>query len=135
MAIIDFDAREKSLTKQCMQYMWSASYYFPCCPKEAGINPLTSYFKSLKNGSVFAYNDNSPKLIIVEAVSINNNSKILVICEREGVICEREGFQPWLIAEIIFENGLFIHSSLGRYFEKDEADKEFYIRKNGFFEN
>ncbi|HHF7346532.1 TPA: hypothetical protein ACPSKB_002974 [Legionella feeleii] len=132
MAVINLsnlNGVEKALSKRCVQYMWSATYYFPRCPEEIGGNPLEAYFKNLKNGTVFAYNDDSPKLIIVEFIRIKNNSVILLLCEREGVMCESEGFKPWLIAEITFENGFFVHSNLGSYFEKDEADEEFCIKR------
>lgn len=95
----DFNGLEKALTKRCLQHKWSAGYYFPRCPEEIGTPPLKAYFNKLKKGAVFAYNDDSPKLLIVEFVRIKNNSTILVLCEREGVMCEREGFKPWLIAE------------------------------------
>ena len=52
------------------------------------------------------------------------------MCEREGVMCELEGFKPWIIIEITFENGQLRHSNLGSYFEKDEADKEFCIKRD-----
>lgn len=132
MAVIDlndFNRLEMASTKRCAQYGWGANYYFPCCPKEIGMIPLEAYFLNFKFGAVFAYNDNSPKLIIVEFVRIKNNSSILVKCEREGLTCEREGFEPWLIAGITFKNDLFIHSKLGSYFEKDDADKEFCIKQ------
>ncbi|STX43938.1 Uncharacterised protein [Legionella donaldsonii] len=132
MAVIDLsdsNTVEKSFTKRCVQYMWGATYYFPRCPDSIGINPLEAYFKNLKKRAIFAYNDDSPKLIIVEFVRIKNNSVILLLCEREGVMCESEGFKPWLIAEITFENNFFVHSNLGSYFEKDEADKEFCFKQ------
>lgn len=119
----DFHCMEMAFTKKCTQLGWAANYYFPCCPQEIEKNSLEAYFRNLKKGAVFAYNDDSPKLIILEFVIRKNNSSILVKCEREGLMCEREGFKPWFIAEITFRNELFVHSNLGSYFEKDEADK------------
>src|SRR5690606_12067926 len=115
-----------ALTKGCSQIRWGAKYYFPCCPKEKEIISLETYFQNLKIGSVFAYNDDSPKLIAVQFARIKNNSSILVMCEREISSSEKEGFQPWLITEITYNNALFIHAKVGSYFEKDDADKEFY---------
>ena len=126
---LDFNRMEMAFTKRCAQSGWAANYYFPYCPQEIEKNSLEAYFKNLKIGAVFAYNDDSPKLIILEFVRGKNNSSILVMCEREGLMCEREGFKPWIIAEIKFGNGLFIHSNLGSYFEKDDADKEFCIKQ------
>lgn len=108
-------------------FVWWADYYFPYCPKEIGTKPLEAYFKNLKVGIVFAYNDDSPELILLKFIKIKENSSILVMCERESLISEREGFQPWLIIEITFKNGFFDYSKLDSYFEKDDADKAFDI--------
>lgn len=118
---------EKSLTKRCVQYGWAAKYYFPCCPAEVAGNPIEAYFHNFKIGTVFAYNDDSPKLIIMDFVKIKNNASILVMCEREGITCEMEGFRPWLIAKITFENDSFVHYNQGSYFEKDEVDLIFIM--------
>ncbi len=125
----NFNQLEKSLTKLCMQCRWSAKYYFPCCPEQIGVIPLDNYFQNFKIGAVFAYNDDSPKLIIVKFIRAKDNLSILVFCEREGITCEREGFKPWLIAKITFEDGVFAHFNLGSYFEKDDADQEFCIEQ------
>lgn len=122
---------EQSFTKGCMQYGFGAKYYFPCCPKEIGALPLDNYLQSLKVGLIFAYPDDAPNLIAIKFEKIKNNSAILVMCEREGDWCEREGFFPWLICEITFENGFFIHYNHKDkpLFEKDVVDQEFCIRQ------
>lgn len=129
----DFNRLETSLTIGCIQCGLGAKYYFPCCPKEIGMNPMETYFQNFKVGAVFAYNDDSPKLMLLRFVRIMNNSSILVMCEREGIMCEREGFKPWSITEIKFENGFFVHFIQGSFFEKDEADKEFSIQNSSNF--
>lgn len=111
-----------ALTKLCAQHNWRVPTYFPCCPDETGTNPLTAYFQNLKIGAVFSYNDHYPKSTILEFVMIKDDSSILVLCEKEGM-------KPWSLAEITFENGLFVHSSLGSYFEKNGADKAFCIEQ------
>lgn len=121
---------EIALTKQCTQYRWGAPYYFPCCPTEIDINPLKYYCQNLRQGGMFAYNDDSPKLIIVDFKMAENHASILVMCEREGIMAEQEGYKPWLIAEITFENGLFIHSKVDSWFEKDDADKTFGLAQD-----
>lgn len=122
---------ERSLTKRCVQYGWAAKYYFPHCPEEIEINPIEAYFQNFKIGAVFAYNDDSPKLIVVEFARIKNSVSILVMCEREGITSEREGFKPWLIAKITSDSGSFIHSNLGSYFEKEDAEGSFHQEKMG----
>src|SRR5690348_13010518 len=92
---------------------WSELYCFPCRPKKTGTNALEIYFQNLKAGAVFAYNDSSPKLLVLEFLKLKNNTSILVMCEREGFTCEMEGFKPWVIVKITFEHGIFVHSKLG----------------------
>jgi hypothetical protein len=110
-------------------YIFETVYYFPCCPKKIQEQSLEAYYQNLNMGSVFAYNDDSPKLIIVAFVKIKINSAILVMCERESVNCEREAFKPWSITEISIRDNLIVHSKLGSYFEKDCADKSFYVKQ------
>lgn len=123
---------ESSLTHGCMQYGWSAKHYFPCSPKKTKENPFGDYYQNLKAGSTFAHHNDAPKLIIIEFVKIKNNSSILIMCEREGDWCERNHFFPWLICEITFENGFFIHFKVGEFFEKDEADQKFCTKQGRY---
>lgn len=111
-----------ALTKMCAQYKWRVPSYFPCCPEEIGTNPLEAYFLNLKVGTVFSYNDSYPKSTILEVTRINDNSSILVMCEKEGL-------KPWSIAEITFEGDFFVHTNLGSYFDKNGADKAFCIKQ------
>ena len=109
-----------SLTDMCAQCNWNVPSFFPCCPKKINENPLEEYFENMQIGSIFSYNDHYPESKILESIMINNNSSILVMCQREGI-------KPWTVAEIKFENSLFVHSNLGSYFDKNGADKLFCI--------
>ncbi|MFO3428824.1 HNH endonuclease signature motif containing protein [Legionella pneumophila serogroup 10] len=110
------------LTKTCAQYKWRVPSYFPCCPEQIGANPLEKYFQNLKVGAVFSYNDSYPASTIIEFIKTNDNSSILVMCEREGI-------KPYSIAKITFENELFIHSNLGSFFDIDGAKKTFCLEQ------
>lgn len=116
---------EFALTSNCMQHGWAAQYYFYCCPNEISENPIVDYSRLLKPGTIFAYHNDAPRLITMESAIINDSSSILVMSEREGDWCERDGFFPWLICEIRFENRFFIHYKVDEFFEKDEADHVF----------
>jgi len=124
-----FKSLDQSFTSRCMQYGWGAKHYFPCCPKEIRAVPLEDYFQCLKVGATFAYHDDALKLVINKFVRIRGHSSILIMCGREGDWCERDGFHPWLISEITFENEFFIHYKGTPFFEKDEADQEFGIKQ------
>lgn len=127
--MVAFKSLDQSFTSGCMQDGWGAKYYFPRCPKEIIASSLDNYLQNLKVGSIFAYQDDAPKLIINKFVTIQEHLSILILCEREGDWCERYGFHPWLICEITFESGFFIHYKVAEFFEKDEADQEFCIKQ------
>jgi HNH endonuclease len=107
-----------ALTPWCAQYMWGADVYFPCCPEPFGADPLEDYYRNLKLGSIFAYNDGNsfPQLTVFRSIIVKNKSSILVMCERSD--------HKWSIAGIILNDKLhFIHFYLGSYSKKDEAEK------------
>ncbi|GMO50477.1 MAG: hypothetical protein Pg6C_14330 [Treponemataceae bacterium] len=40
---------------------------------------------------------------------------------------ERNTGKPWALAEITYEDGLYIHTSLGSFFGMDGAEKQFTL--------
>lgn len=104
-------------------------YYFSCLPIEMQTNALEEYFNNLKIGKIFAHNGESSKLLINKFAKIKNHQSILIMCEREGFWCERESYMPWVIVEVYFECGKFIHSKLASYFEKYDASRTFQAKK------
>jgi hypothetical protein len=115
------------VTNSINELRWKEDYYFPCRPKIKTTDPLEEYLNNLKVSAVLAYNDRSPKLLIHKFFKTQNNS-ILVMCEREGRMCERKGFHPWLIIKITIDNATFVESKTGSYFEKEDAEKAFDSR-------
>lgn len=112
----------RSLTPLCAQIKWRIPSNFPCCPQALGDDPLSDYFQNLKVGVTFSHNDAYPASTVVEFAKSNDQTKILVLCEREGM-------KPWSLAEVKFESGLFVHSNLGSFFGKDGAEKHFFIER------
>ena len=111
-----------ALTKMCAQNNWRVPSCFPCCPEEISIDALEEYYRNLSVGAVFSYNDSYPKSVVLEFVKTKDSTAILVMCEKEGM-------KPWSVAEITFENNLFIHTNLGSYFDKVGADKTFCLKQ------
>lgn len=113
---------EMALTPWCAQYMWRASAYFPCCPREFGADPVDDYFQNLKSGAVLAYCDDDadicPKLTIVDSAIFKEQSSIVVMSERAD--------GKWAIVGIELHGSRhFVHFILGLYSSKDEADTAF----------
>lgn len=40
---------------------------------------------------------------------------------------EEDAVKPYSLAEVTFENDLFIHNSLGSFFKKDGVEKQFIL--------
>lgn len=114
-----------ALTRWCGQYMWGADVYFPCCPKSFGNDPLNDYYKNLKEGDVFAYNDEDefPKLTVSKSEFLEENSSILVMCERAD--------NNWAIVGITLNEKLhFIHFNIGSYSEINGVEEAFISKKS-----
>jgi hypothetical protein len=112
----------KALTPHCAQRNWRVPSNFPCCPEVIGYDPLGAYAQNLIAGANFSYNEKYPESVVVDSVRTKNNSSILVLCQKSDL-------KPWSVAEVTFENGLFIHKSLGSFFSKEGADKVFCVEQ------
>jgi hypothetical protein len=110
-------------TQGAAQQDWRIPSEFPCCPQEAGTDPIASYAERLKEGALFARN-NIYESIILQFALTNDNQTIFVMTEN----CkEEEAIKPWALAKITYEKGLFIHTSLGSFFTKDGAKKQYTL--------
>lgn len=111
-----------SLTQNAKQKNWKTPTEFPCCPKEIGRNPIISYVANLKKGNIFSQNLYSKS--IIENFAISKDEKVLwIICRNS----DDSAMKPFSLAEITYENDVFIHNSLGSFFKKDGAEKQFTI--------
>lgn len=110
-----------SKTKGAAQRDWRIPSEFPCCPQEEADDPITAYAERLKTGIIFASNDVSETEVIQMAV-LDHKDSILVMCEQK-----KSGVKPWSLAEVTYEEGLYIHTSHGTFFDKQGAEKSFTI--------
>jgi len=111
-----------SLTQNAKQKNWKIPTEFPCCPKEIGRNPIISYFANLKTENIFSQNLYSKS--IIENFAISKDEKVLWIMCRNS---DDSAMKPFSLAEITYENDVFIHNSLGSFFKQDGAEKQFTI--------
>ena len=109
-----------SLTPNAGQREWKTPCEFPCCPANIGENPLEDYKNNLKNGKIFSKNRYGEA--IVTGVDYAKNKKSLIVKSRSSTGKEIKNF---FLAQISFENGLFIHTSLYSYFGDDGQEKAF----------
>lgn len=111
-----------SLTLNAVQKNWKTSSEFPCCPQESANNPIATYTANLKIEKIFSKNKYSCSIITDFAISKDENT-LWIICENS----DENAIKLWSLAQVTYENDLFIHTSLGSFFKKDGAEKQFTL--------
>lgn len=109
-------------TAHAAQRRWRTPSEFPCCPHEVGETPIANYADRLKVDAVFSQNQFSKHVIIAFALDKECQS-LWVMCENQ----EEGALKPWSMAQITFENGLYVHTNLGSFFAKEGAEKQFCL--------
>ena len=109
-------------TSGAAQRKWLVTSEFPCCPQELVEEPIVAYAEKLKAGLVFSRNDFSESAVLETALAEDRQS-LWVMCEqrKEGAV------KPWSLAQVTYEDGLYVHSSLGTFFSKEGAEKQFCL--------
>lgn len=113
-----------SLTPNAVQKVqnWKTPSEFPCCPQEKFDTPITAYSKNLNIGDIFSRNQFTSSLI--ERFEISKDQKTLWILCKSG---EENPIKPYSLAEVTYQDDVFVHNSLGTFFQKDGAEKQFTI--------
>lgn len=113
-----------SLTPNAVQKVrnWKTPSEFPCCPQENIPNPIAEYMANLNIGDVFSRNQYTSSIIECFAISKDEN-KLWIMC-KSG---EENPIKPYSLAEVTYQNNVFLHNSLGTFFEKDGAEKQFTL--------
>lgn len=105
-----------SLTPLAMQRVWRTPSEFPMCPDYISDNPLHNYVSRLDCGTVFARNIYGESVVGIAEIT-SDGTCLSVICMIEG------GVKNYALAKVTFEDGKYVHSSVGTYFTHDGAAK------------
>lgn len=113
-----------SLTPNAVQKArnWKTPSEFPCCPQENTDKPIPAYAANLNVGNVFSRNQYTSSIIECFAVSKDQNT-LWIMC-KSG---DEHPIKPYSLAEITYQNDVFVHNSLGTFFEKDGAEKQLIL--------
>jgi hypothetical protein len=113
-----------ALTPGAAQRKWRIPSEFPCCPQSSAEKPLVAYAENLRAGSIFATNHLSETAVVEMAVADDGQS-LWVMCEQQ----RENSVKPWSLAQITYEDGLYVHTSHGTFFAKDGAEKQFCLAR------
>ena len=111
-----------SKTPNAIQKNWKTPSEFPLCPQLSSARAIEVYFNNLKIGLVFSSNKYSDS--IVEDFAVSEDKTSFWIISRSS---DSQAIRPWSLAQVTFENGVFVHQNLGSFFKRDGAEKEFTL--------
>jgi len=110
-----------SKTPGAVQRNWKVPAEFPLCPDTAEEMPLETYHRRLKEGSVAVVTPFDQTQVGTAAKSADRTAVFILGDHGEGAI------KPWSLAQVTFEDNKFVHESLGTFFTKEGAEKEFTL--------
>ncbi|RAX57265.1 hypothetical protein CCZ01_06725 [Helicobacter monodelphidis] len=117
-----------SLTQGAVQRYWRTPAYFPLCPQNlnlknldsSAMNPLESYQANLQEGKIFSEDQYGRHLILKAELS---KDKDFIIVQTEN----KEALKKYYLCQIIYEKNVFVHISMGSYFDQNGAEKYFTL--------
>lgn len=113
----------KAITPNAIQRNnWWVKNEFPCCPKDAIENSLQTYLENLNEGSIFCQNPHY-KSKICKFQFNKDKTAIIIKCTDT----EEDSIKPWKLAEITYENNIYVHKNLGTFFEEEGVEKYYTI--------
>lgn len=111
-----------SLTPNAKQKNWKTPSEFPRCPQNTTDNPIATYAANLEIEKIFSRNQYSSS-IIENFETLKDNSTLWVMCTNS----DKNAIKPWSLAQVTYENELYVHENLGSFFKKDGAEKQFTL--------
>lgn len=108
-----------SLTPLAKQKDWRTPTNFVCCPKQIEENPILSYTERLSEDAVFATNQYGESRVV--KYTLLDDQAILLIAGGATSV------KPYGLVKITYEDGYYLHTSLGTFFTADGADKRFTL--------
>lgn len=111
-----------SLTPNAVQKNWKTPSLFPCCPQEISNNAILTYTENLKTGKIFSQNQYAISIIEDFAIAKDENT-LWVKCQSGNV----HDIKPFSLAQITYENDSFVHASLGSFYKREGAEKQFTL--------
>ena len=117
-----------SKTPGAVQRNWKVPAEFPLCPGTFEDMPIATYHRRLKEGAVVVVSPFDETKVGKAAVSADGTTLFILGNHGDGAI------KQWSLAQVIFEDDKFVHESLGTFFTRDGAEKEFTLAQGLLWE-
>ena len=108
-----------SLTPNAKQQDWKTPTEFPCCPQKIDGDPIKCYYNKLEKDKVFSTNRFGDSTI--EKYAIIGEEAIIVVTSIPSFI------KPFALSKITYENGYYLHTSLGTFMTEEGVEKQFTL--------
>lgn len=109
----------QSKTPGAVQRNWRVPAEFPLCPDPGTDRPMHAYYDRLKVGEVAVISPFGDTKVGDMAWS-QDGSAILILGEHG-----EDAIKPWSLAMVKYEERRFVHESLGTFFQRNGAEKNF----------
>ena len=108
-----------SLTPLAKQKDWKTPTKFVCCPTEIDGDPILCYLKNLYEDAIFTENQYG-KSTIVKFAAVDSNAIVIITAISSSI-------KPLGLVKVTFEEGYYLHTSLGSFFTEEGAEKQFTL--------
>ena len=108
-----------SLTTMAKQKDWKTPTKFVCCPENVDGDPILCYLENLHEDAIFTENQYGESTIVKYA-SVDNKAIVIITAIPSSI-------KPLALVKVTYENGYYLHTSLGSFFTDEGAEKQFTL--------
>ena len=108
-----------SLTTMAKQKDWKTPTKFVCCPEKVDGDPILCYWENLHEDAIFTENQYGESTIVKYA-SVDNKAIVIITAIPSSI-------KPLALVKVTYENGYYLHTSLGSFFTDEGAEKQFTL--------
>ena len=109
-----------SLTPGAKQFEWKTPAEFLSCPQEGEERTLQAYLNNLQPGEAFCRTQYGTSSVL--EAGYNQQDDAIYVLTKGG-----NTMKPWALSKITLQDGYFVHSNEGSFFQEDGGQKFFTL--------
>ena len=109
-----------SLTPGAKQFEWKTPAEFLSCPHEGEERTLQAYLNNLQPGEAFCRTQYGTSSVL--EAGYNQQDDAIYVLTKGG-----NTMKPWVLSKITLQDGYFVHSNEGSFFQEDGGQKFFTL--------